>query len=142
MQDNCPSLRFLRHSGAALLAFGVLATPALADCGQAVGILQQQLRLIEEAAPLLRDRDAPLQEGSSVSHTIDEALRERTRLSSRGLAGEVTKTADPAAHETAVTAAREAILQAREALNRGDEAQCQQAVSDGQDAVMRARAAL
>lgn len=129
-------------AGAALVGLLALSGAAHADCSHALGMLEQQLRLISEATPLMRDREAALQEGSRVPHTIDKELRDRTRMSAGGLAGDASRSPDPARHEAAMAEARAAIAQARDARDRGEQAACQQAVSDGLEAVRRARGTL
>lgn len=125
-----------------LAALAVAPGTAAASCAHALGMLRSQVALIEAAEPLAQDREAePGPADHYVSDTKPE-LVERTRLAAGGLADDRSRPANTAAHAAAMAEARTAIDNAQTALNAGDEAGCQDAVTAGLDAVRQARFSL
>ena len=125
----------------ACLMFVAMTGASFASCAQSLAILEKQVDLIAAAAPLAADPD--LSPGpADAKHTFDNPLlTERTSQ-----AFDVFKPPATESRETMewgfpanLARARESLGRARDALNRGDEAACEQAVTVGLEAAQRAR---
>lgn len=114
---------------------------ALAACGQAIGILDMQVSLIAQAEPLAADPAAPLGSGDRLITLAKPELARRTSKAFDVFADGTAPSGKPPVVESDLAAARKALGDARQALERGDEAACQEAVSAGLLAAQGARAA-
>ena len=128
--------------GLSCLMLVALSGAASASCAESIALLAQQVERIAEASALAADPNAPLGPGDTLVTIENPALKSRASQafdvfkSPQVEAGDGPDWGFPAN----LARARELLDDARAAQQRGDDASCQQAVTDGLAAAHRARA--
>lgn len=121
----------------------LVATPgmAFAGCGESIALLAKQVGLIGAAGPLAADLNAPLGPGDTLLTLENPDLKSRTGRAFNVFEApqQVERKKAGEGFSASLARAREALGNARTALDRGDSPVCEEAITVGLAAAQQAR---
>lgn len=125
----------------ACLLLVVPSGAAFASCAESVGLLAKRVKLIGDASALAADPQAPLGPGDTLLTLENPDLQERARTAFDVFRRPPAQAREGAAGDFSenLARAREALEEARTALDAGDALGCERAVTEGFAAAHQAR---